>query len=178
MNKIRIITFFIFLGIFATVFQIGSMSSVSEEEANAFMAEFEELVLDIDAFGIFTHNTTLALPMFIPGFGIAWGLFAAWSTGFAFAAIVSTVPEIGEIPPLSILFLSPFGLMEIVAYSIGISRSFILIQAVIKKINLTSFLKPTVIEIGIVVALLLAGGYLEFFMIELVQQEGIEMPGF
>jgi len=154
------------------------MSSVSEEEANAFMAEFEELVLDIDAFGIFTHNTTLALPMFIPGFGIAWGLFAAWSTGFAFAAIVSTVPEIGEIPPLSILFLSPFGLMEIVAYSIGISRSFILIQAVIKKISLTSFLKPTVIEIGIVVALLLAGGYLEFFMIELVQQEGIEMPGF
>ncbi|MBA4719341.1 MAG: stage II sporulation protein M [Nitrosopumilus sp.] len=178
MNKIRIITFFIFLGIFATAFQIGSMSSVSEEEANAFMAEFEELVLDIDAFGIFTHNTTIALPMFIPGFGIAWGLFSAWSTGFAFAAIVSTVPEIGEIPPLSILFLSPFGLMEIVAYSIGISRSFILIQAVIKKINLTSFLKPTVIEIGIVVALLLAGGYLEFFMIELAQQEGLEMPGF
>ena len=178
MNKIRIITFFIFLGIFATVFQIGSMSSVSEEEANAFMAEFEELVLDINAFGIFTHNTTIALPMFIPGFGIAWGLFSAWSTGFAFAAIVSTVPEIGEIPPLSILFLSPFGLMEIVAYSIGISRSFILIQAVIKKISLTSFLKPTVMEIGIVVALLLAGGYLEFFMIELVQQEGLEMPGF
>ncbi len=178
MNKIRIITFFIFLGIFAAAFQIGSMSSVSEEEANAFMAEFEELVLDINAFGIFTHNTTLALPMFIPGFGIAWGLFSAWSTGFAFAAIVSTVPEIGEIPPLSILFLSPFGLMEIVAYSIGISRSFILIQAVIKKINLTSFLKPTVIEIGIVVALLLVGGYLEFFMIELAQQEGLEMPGF
>ena len=177
MNKIRIITFFIFLGIFATVFQIGSMSSVIEEEANAFMAEFEELVLDIDAFGIFTHNTTIALPMFIPGFGIAWGLFAAWSTGFAFAAIVSTVPEIGEIPPLSILFLSPFGLMEIVAYSIGISRSFILIQAVIKKINLTSFLKPTVIEIGIVVALLLVGGYLEFYMIELAQNEGFEMPG-
>jgi len=178
MNKIRIITFFIFLGIFATVFQTGSMSSVSEEDANAFMAEFEELVLDIDAFGIFTHNTTIALPMFIPGFGIAWGLFSAWSTGFAFAAIVSTVPEIGEIPPLSILFLSPFGLIEIVAYSIGISRSFILIQAVIKKISLTSFLKPTVIEIGIVVTLLLAGGYLEFFMIELAQQEGLEIPGF
>ena len=67
MNNIRIITFFIFLGIFVAAFQIGSMSSVSEEEANAFMAEFEELVLDIDAFGIFTHNTVIALPMFIPG---------------------------------------------------------------------------------------------------------------
>ena len=178
MNNIRIITFFIFLGIFVAAFQIGSMSSVSEEEANAFMAEFEELVLDIDAFGIFTHNTVIALPMFIPGFGIAWGIFSAWSTGFAFAAIATTIPEIGEIPPLSILFLSPFGLMEITAYSIGISRSFILIRAVSKKISLRPFIKPTVMEIGIVIGLLLAGGYLEFYMIELAQQEGLEMPGF
>ena len=178
MNNIRIITFFIFLGIFVAAFQIGSMSSVSEEEANAFMAEFEELVLDIDAFGIFTHNLTIALPMFIPGFGVAWGIFSAWSTGFAFAAIATTIPEIGEIPPLSILFLSPFGLMEITAYSIGISRSFILIRAVSKKISLRPFIKPTVMEIGIVMGLLLAGGYLEFYMIELVQQEGLEMPGF
>ena len=176
MNKIRIIIFFIFLGIFAAAFQIGSMTSVTEEDAEAFMSEFEELVLDIDAFGIFTHNLTISLPMFIPGFGVAWGVFAAWSTGFAFAAIITTVPEIGEIPPLSILFLSPFGLMEIAAYSIGISRSFILIRAVIKKVNLSSFLKPTVIEIGIVVGLLLVGGYLEFYMIELAQQEGFEMP--
>ncbi len=178
MNNIRIITFFVFLGIFVAAFQIGSISSVSEEDANAFMAEFEELVLDIDAFGIFTHNLIISLPMFIPGFGVAWGIFSAWSTGFAFAAIATTIPEIGEIPPLSILFLSPFGLMEITAYSIGISRSFILIRAVSKKINLTRFIKPTVMEIGIVVGLLLAGGYLEFYMIELVQQEGLEMPGF
>jgi len=177
-KKIRIITFFIFLGFFAAAYQIGSMSSVSEEEANAFMSEFKELVLDIDAFGIFVHNTTIALPMFIPGFGVAWGIFAAWSTGFAFAAIASTIPEIGEIPPLSILFLSPFGLMEVFAYSLGISRSFILIRAVSKKINLIPFIKPTVIEIGIVVALLLAGGYLEFYMIELAQEEGLEMFGF
>jgi hypothetical protein len=178
MNNIRIITFFIFLGIFVAAFQIGSMSSVSEEEANAFMAEFEELVLDIDAFGIFTHNLIISLPMFIPGFGVAWGIFSAWSTGFAFAAIATTIPEIGEIPPLSILFLSPFGLMEITAYSIGISRSFILIRAVSKKISLRPFIKPTVMEIGIVMGLLLAGGYLEFYMIELAQQEGLEMPGF
>ncbi len=178
MNNIRIILFFIFLGIFAAAFQLGSMTTVSEEDAKAFMSEFEELVLDIDAFGIFTHNLIIALPMFIPGFGVAWGLFSAWSTGFAFAAIATTVPEIGEIPPLSILFLSPFGLMEIAVYSIGISRSFILIRAIIKKVSLSSFLKPTVIEIGIAVGLLLAGGYLEFYMIELALNEGLEMPGF
>ena len=179
MNKIRIITFFVFLGLFAAAFQIGSMSTVTEEEANAFMVEFEELVLDIDAFGIFTHNLTITLPMFVPGFGVGWGLFSAWSTGFAFASIAVTAPEIGEIPPLSILFLSPFGLMELTAYSFGISRSFILIRAVVKKIDLNQFLKPTLIEIGIVIGLLLAGGYLEFYMIELAQEEGLmDIPGF
>ena len=177
MNKIRIITFFIFLGIFTGIFQLGSMSTVSEEEANLFMEEFEKLVLDIDAFGIFVHNTTIALPMFIPGFGIFWGLFSSWSTGYAFAAIVTFMPEIANISPLSILFLSPFGLMEIFSYSLGISRSFILIKAIITKTNLSQFIKPTIIEIGVVIALLLVGGYVEFYMIELVQNESIEMPG-
>jgi hypothetical protein len=177
MNKIRIIIFFIFLGIFTGIFQLGSMSTVSEEEATLFMEEFEKLVLDIDAFGIFVHNTTIALPMFIPGFGVFWGLFSSWSTGYAFAAIVTSMPEITNISPLSILFLSPFGLMEIFSYSLGISRSFILIKAIITKTNLSQFIKPTIIEIGIVIVLLLVGGYIEFYMIELVQNESIEMPG-
>lgn len=165
------------MGIFAGVYQIGSMSTVSQEEADIFMSEFEELVLDIDGFGIFAHNTTLALPMFIPGFGVAWGLFSAWSTGFAFAAITTTTPILEAVPPLTIIFLSPFGLMEITAYSLGISRSFILIRAITKKIDLKTFIKPTAIEIGIVIGLLLAGGYLEIYMIEMAQEQGFEMPG-
>ena len=177
MNKMRIITFFAFLVIFTVIFQLGSMSTVSEEEANLFMEEFEKLVLDIDAFGIFVHNTTIALPMFIPGFGIFWGLFSSWSTGYAFAAIATSIPELTNISPLSILFLSPFGLMEIFSYSLGISRSFILIKAIITKTSLSQFIKPTIIEIGIVITLLLVGGYVEFYMIELVQNESIEMPG-
>ena len=177
MNKNRVILFFIFLAVFTTIFQLGSMSTVSQVEADLFMEEFKKLVLDIDAFGIFVHNTTIALPMFIPGFGIFWGLFSSWSTGYAFAAIATSIPEVANISPLTILFLSPFGLMEISAYSLGISRSFILIKAIITKTNLLQFIKPTIIEIGIVIALLLAGGYIEFYMIELVQNESIEMPG-
>ena len=177
MNKIRIITFFVFLAIFTGLFQFGSMSTVSEEESLLFMEEFEKLVLDIDAFGIFVHNTTIALPMFIPGFGVFWGLFSSWSTGYAFAAIVVSMPEIANISPLSVLFLSPFGLMEIFSYSLAISRSFILIKAIITKTSLSQFIKPTIIEIGVVIILLLVGGYVEFYMIELVQNESIEMPG-
>ena len=178
MNKNRIILFFIFLAMFTIIFQLGSMSTVSQVEADLFMEEFKKLVLDIDAFGIFVHNTTIALPMFIPGFGIFWGLFSSWSTGYAFAAIATSIPEVANISPLTILFLSPFGLMEISAYSLGISRSFILIKAIITKTSLLQFIKPTIIEIGIVIALLLAGGYIEFYMIELVENESLEMPGF
>ena len=178
MNKNRIILFFIFLAVFTIIFQLGSMSTVSQVEADLFMEEFKKLVLDIDAFGIFVHNTTIALPMFIPGFGIFWGLFSSWSTGYAFAAIATSVPEVANISPLTILFLTPFGLMEISAYSLGISRSFILIKAIITKTSLLQFIKPTIIEIGIVIALLLAGGYIEFYMIELVENESLEMPGF
>ncbi|MCV0393304.1 MAG: stage II sporulation protein M [Nitrosopumilus sp.] len=176
MDKKRIITFFIFLGIFTGAYQIGSLSTINQEEAEAFMKEFEDLVLDIDAFGIFTHNITIALPMFIPGFGVVWGIFSAWSTGYAFASIATTAPILANIPPLSILFLSPFGLMELTAYSMGISRSFILIRAISKKLPLTQFIKPTIIEIAIVIALLLAGGYLEFYMIEMAQDEGLLLP--
>lgn len=164
------------MGIFTAAFQLGSMSQVSEDEANIFMEEFDKLVKDIDAIGIFAHNTTISLPMFIPGFGVVWGLFSAWSTGFAFAAIVSITPQLEEIHPLTILYLSPFGLMELCAYSLATSRSFILIREIAKKTNLTPFLKPTIIEITIVVGLLLAGGFLEDYMIKLSQENALLNP--
>lgn len=166
------------MALFSAVYQLGSMSEVSNEDANTFMAEFDELVEDIDAVGIFTHNTTISLPMFIPGFGVAWGMFSAWSTGFAFSAITTITPQLAEIPPLAILYLSPFGIMELTAYSLATSRSFILIRAITKKDNLHAFLKPTGIEIGIVVGLLLAGGFLEDYMIKLAGEQGLQMPGF
>lgn len=165
------------MALFSGAYQLGSMSDVDEEEAQDFLKEFEELVKDIDAIGIFTHNTTIALPMFIPGFGVGWGLFSAWSTGYAFASIVSTTPILAGMPPLALLYLSPFGIMELVAYSIAISRSFILIRVIVKKIPLYPLMKPTVIEIGIVIGLLLSGGYLEHYMISLVQESGFELPG-
>ena len=174
----RIYIFFIFVGIFSAAYQIGSMSTVDSEEAEKFLEEFEELIKDIDAVGIFVHNTTIALPMFIPGFGVAWGLFSAWSTGYAFASIVSLTPLLADVPALTLLYLSPFGLMELTAYSLGISRSYILISLVIRKKPLNSHIKMTAIEIGIMVGLLLAGGFIEFYMIEMVQESGFEMPGF
>ena len=161
----RIIIFFIFTGIFSGVYAAGSQSDVTEEEIAETLAYFNEIIMDIDAFGIFSHNATIALPMFIPGFGAAWGLFAAYSTGFAFAAISAGTPELSELNPLAVL-LTPFGLMELAAYSIGMSRSALIIEKLVKRQSILKEKKAILIEIGIVVGLLLVGGIVEYEMIK------------
>jgi hypothetical protein len=144
---------------------------VTQEDAELFMEEFEDLIEDIDGIGIFSHNSLIALIMFVPGAGVGWGLFSAFQTGQAFAAIVLLSPEIGGIHPLALLYASPFGLMELIAYSLGISRSYLLIYKVIKKISIKPDYKITAIEVGIVLGLLLAGGFLEAYLIDT-----LEMP--
>ena len=144
------------------------MVEVSLEDAELFMEEFNELIEDIDGIGIFLHNAMIAIVMFIPGAGVGWGLFSAFQTGQAFAAIALLTPEIASIPPLTLLYLSPFGLMELVAYSLGISRSYLLIYKIIKKISIKTDYKITATEIGIVIGLLLAGGFLEAYLIEVM----------
>jgi hypothetical protein len=165
-RKKRIVTFLIFIGIFSGAFSIGSEMIVSDEEAMTFLEEFQLAIEGIDAIGIFAHNSLIGLPMFIPGFGAAWGAFAAWSTGFAFSALTISYPELENIPALSVLFLTPFGVMEVAAYSLGMSRSFLLIHTIIKKNPIKSELRITGIEVGIALALLLVGGFIEHAMIE------------
>jgi hypothetical protein len=166
----RILLFFILMAIFSAVFAISAEANLPEEEVEMIMEEFESMVEGIDAFGIFLHNTALSLPMFIPGFGIIWGMFSAFSTGVAFAAIKSMNPLLEQIPALSILFMTPFGLMEVAAYSIAMSRSYMLIHKIIKKVSIRSDIPVTLVEIIIVVSLLLVGAYVEYYMIETSSQ--------
>jgi hypothetical protein len=104
--------------------------------------------------------------MFIPGFGVGWGIFSAFSTGFAFAALSTTEPLLAKIPPIAMIFATPFGLMELAAYSIAMSRSFILIVGLVKKLPILKQWQQIAVEVGIVVGLLLAGGIIEAYMIE------------
>ncbi len=172
-RKKRILVGFVFVGIFIISFSIGAEIKVPEEDAKTFLKEFQQTVEGINAIGIFAHNASIGLPMFVPGFGVPWGLFAAASTGLAFSALVSTTPILAKIPPIAILLISPFGVMELAAYSIGMSRSFILIWTIIKKNSIKQEIRPTIIEIGIVIALLFAGGLVEYAMIN---QYGSTIP--
>lgn len=171
--RARLAAFAALLGAFTASFYAGSASDVDLDEAAEFVEEFNALVSGIDALGIFTHNATLALPMFIPGFGLAWGLFSAWATGYAFAAISSAVPALEGIPPLAVLYLSPFGLMELAAYSMALSRSLLLSVALVRREPVAPQVRPAAAEVGLMLALLLAGGYVEFYMLDLATGDGV-----
>ena len=167
----RIIIFFVFTAIFAGVYGTSAVTSEpTEEEIQEIMDFFDEIVDTIDGIGIFVHNTTIALPMFIPGFGVLWGLFSAYSTGFAYSAIAAANADVAQLNPLAVL-LTPFGLMEMSAYSIAMSRSTLLAKNIIQKNwELIKHEKLILsIEISIVVALLLIGGIVEMWMIETAQ---------
>jgi hypothetical protein len=167
----RIIIFFIFTAIFTVVYGTSAVTSEpTEDEIQEIMDFFDEIVGTIDGIGIFVHNVLIALPMFIPGFGVAWGLFSAYSTGFAYSAIAAVNADVAQLNPLAIL-LTPFGLMEMAAYSIAMSRSTLLAKNVFQK-NWELIKNEKLIlsiEIGIVIALLLIGGIVEMWMIETAQ---------
>ena len=162
----RILSFFVFMAIFSAVFTIGAEIQVSEEESAIILDELETVIEEIDGLGIFVHNTLLALPMFIPGFGIAWGSFASFSTGMVFSVLKDVNPMLDNIPALTVIFMTPFGLMEIAAYSIAMSRSFILVHKIVKKISIRQDIRVVGIEIAILIGLLLAGGFIEYYLIQ------------
>lgn len=166
----------LFMIMFSASYQVGAFIPIPEDEANQLLKQFEEIAQDIDGFGIFVHNLTLNAIMFIPGIGVAWGALAAFQTGMAFSAFQTIEPMLQNFPAIGVLLLSPFGLMELFAYGIAMSRSYFILKKLIKRDeSLKKDLKPTLIEVGIVVALLLAGGYLEHYMIGWATESGFNM---
>ncbi|CAE6486240.1 MAG: stage II sporulation protein M [Candidatus Nitrosotenuis sp.] len=165
----RILFFLIFMGVSAVSFLIGSEIRPDAKDAADYVEKFNKLVDGLKdgnfALGIFFHNVKIALPMFLPGLGVGWGIFAAFSTGLAIAAFFVNEPTLAQIPPFTVL-ITPFGAMEIVAYSIGMSRSFLLIIKIMKKTLTKQDVKFTIIEIGMAAGLLLAAAFVEAFMIE------------
>ena len=145
---------------------------INYSEAQIIKRQFEEEVKGIDQSGIFLNNIQAAVWMFIPGFGIVLGVFTAFSTGVAFNAISQTSPSFAyhQISPL-IVFLTPFGVLEAIAYGIAISRSGILSFQLIKTKNKKKYWKeeyliPTIIELGIVIAILFIGAIIEWQMVQ------------
>ncbi len=163
--SLRIILFFVFVGLFTASFQIGSTTELEREDVLELYAGFIAALENADSTSIFLNNLTVGLPSFIPGFGPVWGIYSAWSTGVSLSAIVSMTPELSDFNPLDIFYGSPFGFIELIAYSIGMSRGAFLIFSFVKRHSIKLILKWTLVEMGIVVALLGIGGAVEIVMI-------------
>jgi hypothetical protein len=162
---------FLVFGIIAFIiaYSVGAiLVKINASQADFIKKDFETKIKGINQYGIFANNFKVALGMFIPGFGIALGGFSAFSTGLVFNAIAQTSPALSNISPL-IVFLTPFGILEIIAYGIAISRSGILSYQLIKDANKRNswrrYVIPTIIEIGIVVTILFVGAIVEWQMI-------------
>jgi len=164
--SLRIILFFMFLGFFTASFLIGTLTILDESESLAIADEFNQTIADVDFLDLFLNNLTVELPMFIPGVGPAWGLYSGWSTGVSFSAIISMSPSLADFQPLDIFYASTFGFLELVAYSIGMSRGAFLIFGFIQKSPKKPLIIWSLIEISIAILLLAVGGLIEVSVME------------
>lgn len=147
--------------VFVASYSMGAALPLSSEDAEAIRSGFLTEVEDIDEVGIFLNNIAAALGMFIPGAGVGIGVYSGVSTGQVYNAFAQVNPDLSEASPLTIL-ATTFGLLEVLAYGLAMSRSgMLVVQIARRRREWRHFTIYTLVEVGIVVAALVAGSLLE-----------------
>jgi len=148
---------------FLIAYSVGASVHEDKQQTDDLRRHFAEQIKGIDQNGIFINNAKIALGMFVPAAGIGLGVISGFYTGMIFTAIAQT-STLNNVPPLIIL-ITPFGIMEVFAYGIAISRSGIFIYHLVKKKPWREYAIPILVEIGIVVLILLVGAVIEWQII-------------
>jgi hypothetical protein len=163
--NIRQRVIYVALGIvaFLIAYSAGAAVHMGKQQTEDLRQHFAEQIRGIDQNGIFINNARIALGMFVPAAGIGLGVISGFYTGMIFTAIAAT-SALNNVPPLVIL-ITPFGIMEVFAYGIAISRSGMFIYQIVKKRSWREYAVPILIEIGIVILILLAGAVIEWQII-------------
>jgi len=146
--------------VFIAAYSIGAALPMTQQEAEQVTTEFIARIEGIDGAGIFQNNILAALGMFVPGFGVGLGIYSGVSTGMVFNAFALVYPSLAGVSPLSVL-ATPFGVLEVFAYGLAISRSGILVHHFIRRKPWRQYIVITLIEIGVVLAALLIGAQIE-----------------
>lgn len=150
---------------FLAAYSAGAAVPLSDEEAAELRQQFSDQIEGIDQYGIFLNNIRIALGMFIPALGVGLGAFSGFATGTVFGALANSSPLLSEAPPL-LIFLTPFGVMELFTYGLAMSRSGMLVYYFIKKRPWRDYAAPTLIELGIAAVVLFAAALIEWWLIE------------
>jgi uncharacterized membrane protein SpoIIM required for sporulation len=148
---------------FLIAYSAGAAIHMGKQQTVDLRQHFAEQIKGIDQNGIFINNAKIALGMFVPAAGIGLGVISGFYTGMIFTAIAQT-STLNNVPPLIIL-ITPFGIMEVFAYGIAISRSGIFIYQLVKKKPWREYAIPILIEVGIVILVLLVGAVIEWQII-------------
>lgn len=173
-NK-RIITIAIFfiLGIIAT--SLGTMQTLTQQEATDINNELDQVRSNVTIQYIFGNNLFICLLMFIPVFGWIFGFIVLYNNGVVMVAQSMNSAAQG-VSPLALFFayfLFPFTWLEFISLSIGSAESFWLMLRGIQRLtnktisfkrelrNLSSFitlvtlmlLVSAIIEIALIMAL-------------------------
>lgn len=162
--KIRLLFLFIAMFFFLGVFYLGFSFKMDESFSKELSKNFMNQISGIDEFGIFLNNFKISLVMFIPVVGIIMGTISGFSTGLVFNSIMN-ISGVSYYNPL-IIFLTPFGILELFSYGIAISRGGILLFELLKKKFTKKSLIYLLIEISLVSSMLFIGAIIEWMMIE------------
>ena len=172
--KLRLLYLVIGIVVFVIAYFIGAGTDIGKNETENLRDQFNKQVKDIDQNGIFVNNLRISLGMFIPVLGIGLGIFSGFSTGLMFNVIAESSPLLSSISPLLIL-VTPFGVMEVFAYGLAMSRSGMLTYQIIKKKQWREYIIPTIIEIGIVITILLIGATIEWQIITQFDEQATDI---
>jgi len=162
--KKRLAFFFIAMLFFLSIFYFGFSFRMDESFSKELSKNFINQISDIDEFGIFLNNLKIALVMFIPVIGLVMGTVSGFSTGLVFSSIMN-LSDVVHSNPL-VIFLTPFGILELVSYGLAISRGCILFFEILKKKFTKKSLFYLLIEVALVSGMLFVGAIIEWMMIE------------
>jgi uncharacterized membrane protein SpoIIM required for sporulation len=159
---LRVIYLLCGIAVFILSFYIASNLQVDTEEARTIVEQIRTKNLGIGQIEIFLNNLLIGLSMFIPALGVGLGVYSGIETGMVISALgsLSLLPE--NFSAIGVI-LTPFGILEMIAYGIAISRSGLLTYKLIKRKRSwkKEYIYPTLVEMGIFTAILLIGSIIE-----------------
>jgi len=178
--KRRLLYVAIGAAVFLIAYSIGAAVPLTEADASEIRKQFADQIKDIDQNGVFLNNFKISLIMFIPAAGVGFGGYAGFGTGEVISALAASTPGLSGILSL-IIFITPFGIMEVFVYGLAMSRSGLLIVRLVKdkpwraearRPFYENSIVPTLVELGIAAVVLFAAAVIEWQIIE--QLGGLE----
>jgi len=172
--KRRLLYVAIGAAVFLIAYSIGAAVPLTEEDASEIRKQFADQIKDIDQNGVFLNNFKISLIMFIPAAGVGFGGYAGFGTGEVISALAASTPGLSGILSL-IIFITPFGIMEVFVYGLAMSRSGLLIVRLVKdkpwraearRPFYENSIVPTLVELGIAAVVLFAAAVIEWQIIE------------